>query len=416
MVVRVWPLRVKKVALTRGVRPPPVYVNTPFKPGDLANSLFQFPPATLLSTVSPCPSPLAPSAVSDAESDFCDPRALDVIASAPSFGRADNNKTCIKHSLPAETRVSGTGESTAYTSLDSLEALDFDSHPSSFVPTDNAVFLGNKRQRTELLQLPSEDDSFFGEDSFSESDDEHLAPAWLSSPSDLESSLTSDVSGSPSRRPSQEMAEYDADADQSMQAGNAAADAVSGEVSSPVDVQGSASQMDNDGTGSADDGNGSSGNASSRRGRKQSLTEDPSKTFVCHLCNRRFRRQEHLKRHYRSLHTQDKPFKCNECGKQFSRSDNLSQHQRTHGSGSFPLTVLDPATSALAAQGGDLSMASMLAHHQSDSETERLSNIIIQQAERMAAPLSESSTGSDDTDSPSYGSSSRKDRKRKRDD
>jgi len=46
----------------------------------------------------------------------------------------------------------------------------------------------------------------------------------------------------------------------------------------------------------------------SRRGRKQSLTDDPSKTFVCTLCSRRFRRQEHLKRHYRSLHTQDKPF------------------------------------------------------------------------------------------------------------
>jgi uncharacterized Zn-finger protein len=69
-----------------------------------------------------------------------------------------------------------------------------------------------------------------------------------------------------------------------------------------------------------------------RRGRKQSLTEDPSKTFVCHLCTRRFRRQEHLKRHFRSLHTKDKPFSCGECGKKFSRSDNLSQHARTHGS------------------------------------------------------------------------------------
>lgn len=77
-----------------------------------------------------------------------------------------------------------------------------------------------------------------------------------------------------------------------------------------------------------------------RRGRKQSLTEDPSKTFVCHLCNRRFRRQEHLKRHFRSLHTEDKPFSCNECGKRFSRSDNLTQHSRIHGTGAVVLGVL----------------------------------------------------------------------------
>lgn len=78
-----------------------------------------------------------------------------------------------------------------------------------------------------------------------------------------------------------------------------------------------------------------------RRGRKQSLTEDPSKTFVCELCNRRFRRQEHLKRHYRSLHTQDKPFECHECGKKFSRSDNLAQHARTHGSGAILMGIID---------------------------------------------------------------------------
>ncbi|KAI1818483.1 hypothetical protein GGS20DRAFT_596244 [Poronia punctata] len=78
-----------------------------------------------------------------------------------------------------------------------------------------------------------------------------------------------------------------------------------------------------------------------RRGRKQSLTEDPSKTFVCEICSRRFRRQEHLKRHYRSLHTQDKPFECNECGKKFSRSDNLAQHARTHGSGAIVMDILD---------------------------------------------------------------------------
>jgi len=78
-----------------------------------------------------------------------------------------------------------------------------------------------------------------------------------------------------------------------------------------------------------------------RRGRKQSLTEDPSKAFVCEICNRRFRRQEHLKRHYRSLHTEDKPFECHECGKKFSRSDNLSQHARTHGSGAMIMGVLE---------------------------------------------------------------------------
>ncbi|KAI5294268.1 hypothetical protein KEM52_004350, partial [Ascosphaera acerosa] len=76
-----------------------------------------------------------------------------------------------------------------------------------------------------------------------------------------------------------------------------------------------------------------------RRGRKQSLTEDPSKTFVCTLCGRRFRRQEHLKRHYRSLHTSDKPFECSECGKKFSRSDNLAQHARTHGNSTVIMNV-----------------------------------------------------------------------------
>jgi hypothetical protein len=77
------------------------------------------------------------------------------------------------------------------------------------------------------------------------------------------------------------------------------------------------------------------------RPRKQSLTEDPSKRFVCGLCNRRFRQHEHLKRHYRSLHTADKPFECHECGKKFSSSDNLSQHAQTHGNGSIVTGMLE---------------------------------------------------------------------------
>jgi 5-methylcytosine-specific restriction endonuclease McrA len=103
----------------------------------------------------------------------------------------------------------------------------------------------------------------------------------------------------------------------------------------------SATTESNDDAASEDAGSPAVTAPASRRGRKQSLTEDPSKTFVCDLCNRRFRRQEHLKRHYRSLHTQEKPFECNECGKKFSRSDNLAQHARTHSGGAVVMNLLE---------------------------------------------------------------------------
>lgn len=108
----------------------------------------------------------------------------------------------------------------------------------------------------------------------------------------------------------------------------------------------------NTSSGASDNGTPSGTAPPNRRGRKQSLTEDPSKTFVCELCTRRFRRQEHLKRHYRSLHTEEKPFECNECGKKFSRSDNLTQHARTHGSGAIVMNLIDdPEAMAHAAAG-----------------------------------------------------------------
>ncbi|CCH61581.1 hypothetical protein TBLA_0F00370 [Henningerozyma blattae CBS 6284] len=66
------------------------------------------------------------------------------------------------------------------------------------------------------------------------------------------------------------------------------------------------------------------------RGRKPSPFNDPSKIFICPYCNRRFKRQEHLKRHNRSLHMGEKPFDCHICNKKFSRSDNLAQHIKTH--------------------------------------------------------------------------------------
>lgn len=132
-----------------------------------------------------------------------------------------------------------------------------------------------------------------------------------------------------------------------------------------------------------------------RRGRKQSLTEDPSKTFVCNLCSRRFRRQEHLKRHYRSLHTQDKPFECNECGKKFSRSDNLAQHARTHGSGAIVMGVLE---------NGELQPRMPY-----DDE---MGQVLYEAAQRAAAASSTSGSSSDSSSS----ESKRGLKKRKRDD
>ncbi|KAI9308661.1 hypothetical protein BJ944DRAFT_155783, partial [Cunninghamella echinulata] len=68
------------------------------------------------------------------------------------------------------------------------------------------------------------------------------------------------------------------------------------------------------------------------------------RTFACHMsgCNRIFKRAEHLKRHIRSIHTNEKPYQCpyEQCQKRFSRSDNLNQHMRIHRNSSK-----DPSTS-----------------------------------------------------------------------
>ncbi|KAF3015608.1 hypothetical protein G7054_g11035 [Neopestalotiopsis clavispora] len=122
-----------------------------------------------------------------------------------------------------------------------------------------------------------------------------------------------------------------------------------------------------------------------RRGRKQSLTEDPTKTFVCELCTRRFRRQEHLKRHYRSLHTHDKPFECNDCGKKFSRSDNLAQHARTHGAGAIVMNLIDSSES-----GYDMMAAQQQSHPQSEHDYQSFGKVLFQVASEVPG-----SSGSD---------------------
>lgn len=154
-------------------------------------------------------------------------------------------------------------------------------------------------------------------------------------------------------------------------------------------------------TSSSEDGpNSAHPQPSNRRGRKQSLTDDPSKTFACTLCSRRFRRQEHLKRHYRSLHTHEKPFECADCGKKFSRSDNLAQHQRTHGSGSIVMGVLESPQQLMA--GGHMS-----GHVSPDySDPQVMGSVIYQNALEAVRQFPETSSGSSSSSSSSSNSGS----------
>lgn len=54
---------------------------------------------------------------------------------------------------------------------------------------------------------------------------------------------------------------------------------------------------------------------------------DPKKKHKCPICDLRFQRPEHVKRHLK-LHLLEKPFQCEEpnCGKRFNRKDNLKAH------------------------------------------------------------------------------------------
>ncbi|ODQ79506.1 hypothetical protein BABINDRAFT_19633, partial [Babjeviella inositovora NRRL Y-12698] len=51
---------------------------------------------------------------------------------------------------------------------------------------------------------------------------------------------------------------------------------------------------------------------------------------ACRICGGTFGRREHLKRHFRSVHTAERPYVCKVCNKGFSRCDNLVQHVKTH--------------------------------------------------------------------------------------
>ncbi|ODQ79574.1 hypothetical protein BABINDRAFT_161960 [Babjeviella inositovora NRRL Y-12698] len=64
------------------------------------------------------------------------------------------------------------------------------------------------------------------------------------------------------------------------------------------------------------------------------VTEDTEESkyrkHKCKICGGRFRRRENLKRHFISVHTEERPYVCQLCDRGFARPDNLLDHMKTH--------------------------------------------------------------------------------------
>ncbi|KAI5358335.1 putative Zinc finger C2H2-type [Septoria linicola] len=285
---------------------------------------------------SPSPSPVPRSVAS--EQDVCDPRELMAGTSGVEFqtmsalcsGDEQEHKVMLKGAIaPPQIHIAEAAEPRFYGGLPTFEPifeLDVEDEFGSMVAYagHDVQYNSAKRQRLSI-QSGFEDDGFFSEESFS--DDELATGAYSPPVSDYPIPEHSAAAHSKPKRKASRKETIQHVAQSSQQDGSSA----------PTSNAPSQASSENNETAASTPAQSSS---VSRRGRKQSLTDDPSKTFVCTLCSRRFRRQEHLKRHYRSLHTHEKPFECTDCGKKFSRSDNLSQHQRTHGAGTMVMGVL----------------------------------------------------------------------------
>ncbi|CAD6583796.1 MAG: hypothetical protein ASARMPREDX12_001454 [Alectoria sarmentosa] len=288
-------------------------------------------------------------------------------------------------------------------SFDTFSDLDdseneFVTDLSRYPRSESTSYLGNKRQRLDLISF--DDEEFLSEDSFEEFENiDKVASAGLPTPpesrrssEDSSARMKTTKKRGQTKKP---VKKTNTNADLSDSEPSVKHEMHSHETGSSSG-QGSAAAQETpdarDGT-AASDGNAAASSTDTaptsvqpvaRRGRKQSLTDDPSKTFVCTLCSRRFRRQEHLKRHYRSLHTHDKPFECNECGKKFSRSDNLSQHARTHGAGAIVMGVLEDGELPPTEAGSPIDHA----------DTGALGAVLFEAAQAAAANASSSSSSS----------------------
>lgn len=291
-------------------------------------------------SLSPSPAPqYARSISSEHNFDFCDPRNLTVSAGnnptlAPELALTSLGDVEIKAAAQPTFDFATHHGLPTFQDLDELDSEDGFGSLVNIEPAAVHTDATRPRACTGSSVVSLGHCSFIGEDELSFDDDSFFP----SLPSPPVSTASDDAHKSKKQKKSHNTETTAVDAPVAETAANVAQPVEAEEVDHSHLEHVHTESNDNS---SEDAGSPQMTAPTSRRGRKQSLTEDPSKTFVCDLCNRRFRRQEHLKRHYRSLHTQEKPFECNECGKKFSRSDNLAQHARTHSGGAIVMDLLE---------------------------------------------------------------------------
>lgn len=368
-------------------------------------------------SLSPSPSPAyARSVVSD-DVDFCDPRHLTVgtvnSTLAPEFtalpslcaGEDEDHKFFLRGQLPL----------TATAAVTPAQSFEFTSQPPHGLPGfDDFSDLESEDEfvngLVNLSGLPSAEQVTTRSRASSDAVSLGQSSYVCEDLEDLDESVSFDGLPSPpqscqdSEEPQSKRVKLSEESDRPVMT-TAATDSASGATEQQNEQSNAAADSKNDNSTTSSAGSENAGTtplpvSQNRRGRKQSLTEDPSKTFVCELCNRRFRRQEHLKRHYRSLHTQDKPFECGECGKKFSRSDNLAQHARTHGSGAVHLDLINDPDAVAAAVSGHPAYAH---HHMMTAMTaddySNYGKVLFQVAAEVPGSASESSSDESGSDS-----------------
>lgn len=69
---------------------------------------------------------------------------------------------------------------------------------------------------------------------------------------------------------------------------------------------------------------------SAGRQQRPRLRRAATELHRCATCQMNFNRLEHLKRHERSRHSDERPFACDFCGRTFKRQDNFATHLRIH--------------------------------------------------------------------------------------